>query len=397
MPREYSPRQFLRLVPKALLQRYFADRGLLIEFDWESLPKRNIEPLYQAWLGLPEEARDVAEMDFREIHAMACDGGFRAITDESRFHEDPNDWDQLIARMAAMENHHARACWAFLNRPACWKGAQRFLHADQIPESRWKRRKNVPQREPMVDDAAVSQLAQQLGDLFHRQDGRGRHCKIEVYRRGALEYFFVFAEDYAEAAVEWAGDTLRRRRRAPTFDVIFVYSRDAGTLDTYLRGGRDRLAQLQTLFARSVLGIDSLGDDARDERVYDLDPLLSRTFTFVYDSASGIQDVRITRLRLPLAGAEKMQLTLDVSPRAAATVIYDLLDEVTKGIPLSRCHVNHARIRVGFAPGVLPGRAQAKSFDLTFPNGCTLRHDGPDLLIRQMLVASKLEPVAALT
>jgi hypothetical protein len=397
MPREYSPRQFLRLVPKALLQRYFADHGLLIEFDWESLPKRDIEPLYQAWLGLPEEARDVAEMDFREIHAMACDGGFRAIADEARFHEDPNDWDQLIALMAAMENHHARACWAFLNRPACWMGAQRFLHADRIPESRWKRRKNVPQREPAVDDATINLLAQQLGDFFHRQDGRGRNCKIEVYRRQALEYFFVFAEDYAEAPVEWVVDTLKRRPRSPTFEVIFLYSPDTGTLDTYLHGARDRLPQLQTLFAKFVLGVDHLGDDARDERVYDLDPLLSRAFTFVFDSASGIQDVRITRLRLLLAGADKKQVTLEVSPRAATTVIYDLLDEIAKGTPLLRCHVNHARIRVGFAPGVLPGRSLAKSFELTSPNGCTLRHEGPDQRIRQMLVASKLEPVATLT
>ncbi len=396
MPREYSPRQFLRLVPKALLQRYFADHGLLVEFDWEGLPKGDVEPLYQAWLALAPDDRDRAEADFQEIHALACDAGIRAILDEALFPGHPAD-TELSIRLAKMQNHHERAMWTFLERPVYWDGARFFLHADQIAPSRWRRRKNMTQREPAVDGATIDLLAQQLGDFFHRHDGRGRNCKIEVYRRETLEYFFVFAEDYAEAAVEWSSGSLEPRRRSPAFEVIFVYSRDTGTLDTYLPGARDHLPQLQTLFAKFVLGIDELGDDARDERVYDLDPLLSRTFTFAYDPACGIQEVRITRLRLPIKGADQKRLTLEVSPKAGAAAIYALLDEVARSIPLSRLAVTQARIRVGFAPGVLPGRSLAKSFDLTFPNGCTLRHEGPDLLIRQMLVASKLEPEAPLT
>lgn len=396
MPREYSPRQFLRLVPKALLQRYFADRGLLVKFDWEGLPKRDVEPLYQAWLALAQDDRDRAEADFREIHALACEAGIQAILDEALFPGHPAD-AELSTRLAKMQNHHERAMWTFLERPVYWDGAQLFLRADRIPASYWKRRKNFPQGEPRVDGEPLRLFEQALGEFFHRRDGRGRNCKIEVYRRQALEYFFVFAEDYAESAVEWVGSALERRPRSPTFEVIFVYTRDAGTLDAYLHGARDRLAQLQALFATFVLGVDQLADDARDERVYDLDPLLSRTFTFVHDPTSGIQDVRITRLRLPIKGADQKRVTLEVSPKAGAAAIYDLLDEVARSIPLARLGVTQARLRVGFAPGVLPGRAQAKSFDLTFPNGCTLRHDGPDLLIRQMLVASKLEPVAAPT
>jgi hypothetical protein len=396
MPREYSPRQFFRQVPKALLQRYFASQGLLTNFDWKVVSERNIDLLYDAWRDLAQGDRDHAETDFREVHALACEGGIRAILDEALFPGHPAD-AELSTRLAKMQNHHERAMWTFLERPIYWDGARLFLHADQIAPSRWKRRKNMPQGEPAVDDATINLLAQQLGDFFHRQDGRGRNCKIEVYRRHALEYFFVFAEDYAEAPVEWVVDTLKRRPRSPTFEVIFVYSRDAGTLDIYLHGARERLAHLQALFAKFVLGVDQLGDDTRDERVYDLDPLLSRTFTFVYDPTSGIQDVRITRLRLPIKGADQKRVTLEVSPKAGAAAIYDLLEEVACSIPLARLAVTQARIRVGFAPGVLPGRSLAKSFDLTFPNGCTLRHDGPDLLIRQMLVASQLEPVAALT
>ena len=39
MKLEYSQRNFLRLVPAALLGRYFTSRGVLREIDWDAPPE----------------------------------------------------------------------------------------------------------------------------------------------------------------------------------------------------------------------------------------------------------------------------------------------------------------------------------------------------------------------
>jgi hypothetical protein len=41
-----------------------------------------------------------------------------------------------------------------------------------------------------------------------------------------------------------------------------------------------------------------LGPDEKDERVYDLNPVRSRQFQFVYGPESGIADVAVKKLRL---------------------------------------------------------------------------------------------------
>jgi hypothetical protein len=43
-----------------------------------------------------------------------------------------------------------------------------------------------------------------LINYFH-EEGRGNNCKVDCYKRGKLNYFFAYPEDYAEASIEWDG------------------------------------------------------------------------------------------------------------------------------------------------------------------------------------------------
>jgi len=88
-------------------------------------------------------------------------------------------------------------------------------------------------------------------------------------------------EGYAQASVEWVGKEFKRHPHHPTFEFIFVYVQNDGTLDIYLSGGRKPVPDPQAIFADAILKAE-LGPDEKDERVYDLNPLRARRFQFVY-------------------------------------------------------------------------------------------------------------------
>ena len=64
-----------------------------------------------------------------------------------------------------------------------------------------------------------------------------------------------------------------RRPHNPAFEVVFVYSQKEGSLDLNFRGSYKAVKPLQEMFATTILKLDELPPDPKDERVYDLDPL----------------------------------------------------------------------------------------------------------------------------
>ena len=281
MAQEYQPRRFFRNAPNRLLQRYFAERNVLSEVDFGALTETQVEPIYEAWLKLSDDARKEMEQDFQDIDELATEGGSKAILDEARWHG-----EDLAEQFASLTGFHEHAFWTFLERPKYWQGALAFHHADTVPFSYWRKRKNVPRKPASVDALSIRQLEQNLSNYFHKMQGRGENCKVDCYNRNELDYFFAYPEDYAQARVEWVGKEFQRRPHHPAFEIIFVYSRNDGTLDIYLTGDRKPVPDLQAIFADTILKAE-LGPDEKDERVYDLNPVRSRQFQFVYGPEVG--------------------------------------------------------------------------------------------------------------
>ena len=46
-------------------------------------------------------------------------------------------------------------------------------------------------------------LADRIRNYFHRTEGRGKNCVVETFRRGELDYFFAYPEDYSQQSIEW--------------------------------------------------------------------------------------------------------------------------------------------------------------------------------------------------
>ena len=298
MARHYATRDFFRQMPNPLLARYFHARGVLGDLDIAALPEPQPDALWAAWLTLDDTQRHAMDAAFQDIAALSGEKGYRAILDDAAWHfaTDPAAHAAFVEQLASLAHHGARAMTTFLDHPACWRRAARFFHAEALPA--WRKRTHLPHVPAAVDEASLQALAAGLSTYFRRTEGRGTHCVVEPIRRGTLDYFFAYPEDYAQQRVEWVDGQFGQRPHHPAFEVIYVYSQPDGTLDVNIRGARTAVEPLQGLFAATILKQPALPPDPTDERVYDLTPLLEPGLEFVYDSGSGIQDVVVTALRL---------------------------------------------------------------------------------------------------
>ncbi len=255
----------------------------------------------------------------------------------------------------------------------------------------WRKRKNLPHVPAAVDDASLQHLAGLIRTYFHQTDGRGNNCFVEPFRRGELDYFFAYPEDYSQQAIEWVDGKFDRRPHNPAFEVIYVYSRKDGSLDLNFRGTYKAIEPLQGMFATAILKLPHLPPDPKDGRIYDLSPIRQKSFQFVPAVGSGIRDVMVKKLRLSSKVKKGDRITLEADPSTDPDSVYDLLDKIGKSIPLHLYNINQVELT---ATVVVDANAPPKvvTIRITHPNSCSLKYDELDLKLRAMLNASGIEP-----
>ncbi len=374
----------------AQLARFFHARGLFGNLDLAAMKETQPDELFAAWLYLPEEQRTTMDAEFRDIFELSCEKGFRAILDEAEWHlADLAARTAFVETLAGLSNHFERAMLTFLDHKPFWKGASLFYHADNLPY--WRKRKNLPHVAAVVDDASLRELASLIRTYFHHTEGRGNNCVVEPFRRGELDYFFAYPEDYSQQAIEWVDGQFGRRPHNPAFEVVFVYSQKDGTLDLNFRGTHKALEPLQGMFATAILKLDKLPPDHKDERVYDPNPLRQKGFNFTFDAGSGIQNVVVKKLRLSSKVKKGDRITLEADATHNPDAVYELLAQVGKSLPLHLYNVTQVELAASVMTdaGKLP---KTVTIRITHPNSCSLKYDELDLKLRDMLHASGIEP-----
>ena len=381
MARHYSARSFFRQTPNDLLARYGESRGLGSALD------------LAAWLDLPEDRRQGLEAEFQEIFEMSCEKGTWAILDEARhrWRDDPGRLGAFIETLSLQPSHSHRALVTRLNHRECWRGATRVRQAELLPH--WLKRKHLGHRPAAMDPSSLEHLADLIRTYFQRSEARGGHCLVEPSRRGGLDYFYAYPEDYSERRIEWVGGKLVLRQHYPAFEVVFVYSREEGSLDVNFPGPYRALEPLQEMFAAAILKLDRLPDPG-DGPVYDLDPLRRRGFEFVCRRGSGIESVAVRLLRLSSRARRGDRVTLEADDSIHPDAIHDVLEILDERISLCLFSVTRAELvaRVA-AEGEKPARGVP--ICLTSPDSCSLGYGERDLKLRSMLKASGLEPASA--
>ncbi len=385
MAAQYSNRHFFRKTPNQYLAQFFEAKAIQVELDFDELAENATDELQEVLNTLPDSQVADIEAEFQDVNALACEGGIKALVDEAGFHTDA----AFVEEIAAIEGFHAKAMWAFLNKPKYWHGAAMFLHADNVSPSYWKKRNDLPSLPPQVEEDDIKALAKAISGYFFHREGRGKNCTVEPYRRNQKEYFFAYPEDFAQSAVEWVGGTLKSQSHHPAFEIIFVYCEAEGSLDIYAPKNSMAIADLQVMFAQHILKLEALAKGVIDKRVYELAPVVNDDFEFKIEPASGIASVLVTKLRVTLKHDKKQRITIEANAYKDPDAVNSLLDQ----LKLPAYYVSQVTLKVTFeAKG--NQRTKTRSVNITHPNSCALNHDGNDLKIRQMLVRSGLEPKA---
>lgn len=383
MVTQYSHFGFFRRTPKTLLGHYFQDRhNVLREIAFAELGEMDVETIVAGFRALPEAKQEELDAECREIHGMACRGGITALTDEARCHND----SAFVVAIASVERFHGMAMWAFLEHPPYWTGATLFLQADNVSEGLWKRCADLPRVVPHVEVAGLNRLAQAISDHFYAREGRRGSCTVDHFQRQDRRYFFVYLDDLKEAArVRPRG---RTATTAPAFEIVFVYCQDEGSLDIYAPRNTASVDTLQRLFAENILRFDGLPKVPSDAPFYSLDVLADRDFVYKYPADCGIENVAVRLLRLSFRSSVKRRLTIEADVSQNSKAIYDVL-ELINPPPF---HVTQAELAVRFAR-TREAPAGTRNFKISYPNWCALHHQGRDLVIRNMLAHSGIEPL----
>ena len=89
--------------------------------------------------------------------------------------------------------------------------ANAFFHADSIHTRYWRKRINLPKSPTKVAPENIRLLEKNMVKLFHDKEGRGKNCKVDCYKRGKLDYFFAYPEDYPQNRMVWKQRELKRQ------------------------------------------------------------------------------------------------------------------------------------------------------------------------------------------
>jgi len=389
--RHYSTKDFFRHVPNALLARYFQDKGLFTNLDFSTMKESKPDALFVAWLALDEKQRNPLDAQFRDIFEVSCPKGFKAIIDEARWRlrATPEEITPFTEKLSTLPNHYHRAMTTFLDYSDYWKAVTRFYHADTL--THWRKRKKLGHQPAAVDNASLRQLEKHIGEYFHHTEGRGKNCEVELYRRGELDYFFCFPEDHSQQSPEWVDGEFGNRAHNPAFEVVFVYSQKDGTLDLNFKGTYKTVEPLQSIFTSTILKLEKLPPDPKDNRVYDLSPLTQKGFDFSFSSGTGIEGVVVQKLRLSSRYNKGEKITLEADTTNNPKAVYELMEKIGKSTSMHLYNITQVELS---ASVIVDADKPAKpvKIRITHPNSCSLKYDELDLKLRDMLEASGIEP-----
>jgi hypothetical protein len=386
----FTPKGVLRLVDWVLIRDYFSFRGLLTGLSCLQLDEPDLEALHAAILNLPSPDRVSVEQDLQDLYDLADEDGLTLIYEEAL-----HRGEDLTAVLTEYDTPHNAATWCLINRETFFLDLVKLRSADSLTQRYWRRRKGVPAVEPDTRASAKMRLSRQLSDYLVRSEGRGHRCHVECVERSTGYLFVAYPEDYGETVLEYEGEELIRRKIRPARDLLFFYAPEKGILEVFSQGSRQKIDDLQQIFALVVLGVPLLPDEA-SQRTYKLDPLLRPDFAFVFDSSSGLAEVVVKWVHLrDTNGWRGLTLEVEGPPGRGILAAAEKFFSVDPGqrtdkYPLQLMEIDRVKFQAHFRPVGLKRRGRSKTFTVS-QFGCLLDHEGRDGILRKLLSDSGLE------
>lgn len=380
MATNYSPKHFLRQVPNPLLKAFFDRRGELTEVAWDKLGEMDADPVFEAWQSLPETARAEVERTFRSVSDLSSAQGLQTLIEEGQFHR-----VDLTPGLNQLKGLHEKVFWVYLNHEKVFVGAGRLNRADHLNGRYWRRRTDLPAKKPDISHPTRELLAQAISKYYRDHQGRGEHCKVEVYlRREKIHYYFAYPADYADTVIIYNDlGALERQVQKAAFEVVFAYNEVSGTLDLFVQGDKELRHDIEEIFARLILKVE-LPTESAARQPYELNGLRSRDFDFPTDPEDSIQEVRVKALRLSIVGPGFGRITFESDARRKRGDIYDLMEKSLNKVRMDAEAINVTRavMDVIYATG---GKPKTENFYISYPDTCSLKDTPEHLKIQEYL------------
>ena len=403
MGTDYSPNNFIKKTPNRLLEQFFESEGIVptVEIEVEDkgkekklkkvkvskLEETQFEPILNL-IGLQtEEQQKEIGAAFLRINEIACKAVTRCLIGESRFEGHGLD---IAAMLESMSSHYECAMYMYLNHGKVFKNSGHFQKMDGTTFKKIFADKGI---DPNQEDSDLGNFKAEI-IKHYREEGRGKHCKVEVFKRPDPERYcyFVYIEDHPDLIDQFEGDKFMQTPVNPAFKVVFVYHPESGRIEHNAKGMYKQKNQLHDIFCLGVLKMPDKPD--KKTRMYDLEKLKNRFDFKPRDTEDNITLVKLKYIELKINKERSIAFT----DKGKGTNIYDLIDDALslqdissgearnpKRILLADVTVTKAKIQILFRK--MPGnwRTPSVTFEITMPDSCTLK-DTPLELIAQKYI-----------
>jgi len=379
MTRHFTIRKMLRMTPNRLLQEFFRRLGhQLLCIDWRHTPERCDQALMIAIDLLPRDAQDEMEAAFAAIHELACEAGVLTILEAAS-----RDSRSRFLSLVPKAGPYHIAMWTWLHFPSVFERAALMHSVDTL--TRWRKRNDLPRVEPRRSTEAINELACAVSQFLRCEEGRGQNCTVEHFRRkDGTDFYVAYPDDFVQTvATHSDSGALEPYAIRPTFEIVFAYNQEDGTLELVAKMPTPMKVKLESVFGQVILGAD-IGPQ-RYARPYHLNRLKDRYFCLETDPEDGLTaTITALRLKLPQWG----QIALEPTQNGHVRDVYDMADHCLNGevIPWEEVDIQKATFRFRFdaARGRQVGTL---GFDVTHPDHCSVRSRRPERidLVRKYL------------
>jgi len=384
MAEPYSHKQFFRNVYNVFLINYFEKNKIDFPLDLYAIKEKNADAIFDAFITLNDDTRHKLESDFQKVHALATEAGVISLIEEAKEFEN----QELINTLQGISGLHSKSMMAFLDSPEYWQGASMIYQTRNIPSSYWTKINQLPELDQPFTDEDIKLLAKAIGEYFFIKEGRGKHCKIDRYRRGKNDYFFAFPEDFAKTSIEWVDHDLQSLPHQMAFEIVFVYCQHTATLDLYASKNAKNIPHLQELFALYILKTKLTNfTPCVESKSYDLEPFFEAEFEFNIPDKSDIYTIQIISAEVTCNNDPTSHLMLSISPDKNKDAIRDRLVKVRSQTE----YISAVKLKVFFKPNSIKTKP-ARVVSISLPDKCNLGCSEDDILIEDILAASGIEP-----
>lgn len=381
-----SLEKFVRTVTAIVLRPYFEAREIDIRADWHGDEKAAARQVIDVVYALADPLRSQILTDFERANEMADEVGQNALIGAM------TNRAAALEAFGGMSSPQERALWVFCTDLAAFERAEDARYIDYGRQSRMWDGFLIP-RDCEIDrsEQARHAFAQSIREHLAPRDGSGRTVKIEVFDRARvtgdvtdpLVQVMAYVEGMAVSTLSFDDGELVRRLQRPPVEVAFAYSPATGALDVVAKGGRNERRALARLLLKHLLATE-LDPEQIPLRIYRLNNLARRQ-RFPTDDEDHIKSVRVLRLRLKAGNGGRV--TIESGEDNGSDIWETSRQWFDDKDPLANggFAIQHAKLSIEFRPSGSRKSGKKLPFEISVPNGCTLK----DRTERERLIGEK--------